>query len=155
MCFVAPEQKLFYGNFLSADSVESVYNLGLNFAKFLLPPGLVYNLFCGFRAENVLRPIVCYLTPSSPYWNQGLKFANVFTPWSCLLCVLWLQSRSCFTAIFVTWLRRKCIGSRGLMSLNFSRLGLVYYVFCGSRVEVVLRTIFVTWLFEPILEPAV
>ena len=30
------------------------------------------------------------------------------------------------------------------MSLNFSRLGLVYYVFCGSRVEVVLRTIFVT-----------
>ena len=42
---VTPEQKLFYSNFLSADSVESVYNQGLNFAKFLLPPGLVYNCF--------------------------------------------------------------------------------------------------------------
>ena len=30
---------------LLTSSVESVYNQGLNFAKFLLPPGLVYNCF--------------------------------------------------------------------------------------------------------------
>ena len=47
---------------LLTSSVESVYNQGLNFAKFLLPPGLVY--FCGFRAEVVLRPIVFFLPDS-------------------------------------------------------------------------------------------
>ena len=46
----------------------------------------------------------CFLTPSSV--NQGLNFAKIFTPWSCLHCVLWLQSRACFMAIFVTWLCR-------------------------------------------------
>ena len=61
-------------------------------------------------------------------------------------CVLWLQSRSCFAAIFVTWLCRACVGTRGLISLNFSRPGLVSTMFCGSRAEVVLRQFFVTWL---------
>ena len=65
-------------------------------------PGLVYSVFFGSRAEVVLWTIFCFLTVSSIYWNQGLDFAKFFTPWSCLLCVLWLQSRSCFTAIFVT-----------------------------------------------------
>ena len=55
--WLAPEQKLFYGNF-------------------------------------------CYLALLSVYWNQGLNFVKFFMPWSCLLCVLWLQSRSCFTEIF-------------------------------------------------------
>ena len=54
MCFVTPEQKLFYGNFLSADSVESVYNQGLNFAKFLLPPGLVLVYNCFVASEQKL-----------------------------------------------------------------------------------------------------
>ena len=58
MCFVAPEQKLFYGNF-------------------------------------------CFLTLSSMYWNQGLNFTKFFMPWSCLLCVFWLQSRSCFMDNFL------------------------------------------------------
>ena len=88
----------------------------------------------------------CHLTLSSVYWNQGLNFAKFFTRLSCLQCVLWLQSRSCFTAIFVTWLCRGCIGTRGLISLNFSCPGLVCYVFCSSRAEVVLGPMFVTWL---------
>ena len=77
MCFVTPEQKLFYGNFLSADSVESVFNQGLNFAKFLLPTGLVAS-------------------------EQKLFYGQ----------------------LFVTWLSRACIGTRSLISLNFSRPGL-------------------------------
>ena len=86
---------------------------------------LQVNMFCGSRAEVVLRPIFCYLTLSSVYWNLGLlnfakfvrpglfgsiaevvlrvNFAKIFTPWYCLHFVLWLHSRSCFTpAIFVT-----------------------------------------------------
>ena len=42
--------------FLFPDSIERVFNQGLNFAKFLLRPGLVYDLFCGSGAEVVLRP---------------------------------------------------------------------------------------------------
>ena len=110
MCFVAPEQKLFYGNFLSADSVESVYNLGLNFAKFLLPPGLVYNLFCRFKQKM--------------FYGQ----------------------------LFVTWLRRDRIGTRSLISLKFSRPGLVYYMFRGSRAEVVLRQFLLPDSVEHVLE---
>ena len=33
MCFVAPEQKLLYGQFLLPDSVERVLEPGANFAK--------------------------------------------------------------------------------------------------------------------------
>ena len=61
-----------------------------------------------------------FLLPlSSVYWNQGLNFAKFFTPWSCLHCVWWLQSRSCFTKIFVTWLCRACVRTRGLISIHF------------------------------------
>ena len=48
--------------------------------------------------------------------------------------------------IFVTWLCRACIGTRDLISLNFSGSGLVSTMSCGSRAEVVLRQFFVTWL---------
>ena len=41
--------------------------------------------------------------------------------------------------IFVTWLCRACVGTRGLISLNFSRPGPVSTMFCGSRAEVILR----------------
>ena len=85
-------------------------------------------MFFGSRAEVVLWTIFCFLTVSSIYWNQGLDFAKFFTPWSCLLCVLWLQSRSCFTAIFVTRLCRAFVRTRCLISLNFSYPGLVYYL---------------------------
>ena len=63
MCFVAPEQKMFYGQF------------------FLLPDSV----------ERVLKP-------------GAYTLAKFFTPWSCLQCVLWLQSRSCFTANFFCYL---------------------------------------------------
>ena len=96
MCFVAPEQKLLYGQFLLPDSVERVLEPGANFAK-------------------------------------------IFTPWSRLHWVLWLQSRSCFRAIFLIWLCQACVRTRDLISLKFSRPGLVYTVFCCSRAEVGLR----------------
>ena len=41
------------GHFFFPDSVERVYNQGLNFANFVLPPDLVHNLFCGSKAEVV------------------------------------------------------------------------------------------------------
>ena len=56
MCFEAPEQKLFYGNFLFPDCRACIRIRGLislNFSR----PGLVYDVFCGSRAEVVLRPI--------------------------------------------------------------------------------------------------
>ena len=65
---------------------------------------LQIDVFCGSRAEVVLRPI------------------------------------------FVTWLCRACVRTRGFISLKCSRPGLVYTEFSGSRAEVVLRPIFVTWL---------
>ena len=42
------------GQFFFPDTVERVYNQGLNFANFVLPPDLVYNLFSGSKAEVVL-----------------------------------------------------------------------------------------------------
>ena len=55
MSFVAPEQKLLYGQFLLPDSVERVLEPGANFAKIFTPWSLVYTEFCGSRAEVVLR----------------------------------------------------------------------------------------------------
>ena len=152
MCFAAPEQKSFYGNFLFPDSAERVYNQGLNFAKFYYP--LVLFTICFVAPEEKLfYGNFCYLTLSSVYWKQGLNFTKCFTPWSFLHCVLWLQKRSCFTAIFVTWPCRACIGTRGVISLNVSRPGLVYTVFCGSRREVVLRQFLLPHSVERALEP--
>ena len=110
MCFVAPEQKLLYGQFFLPDSVERVLEPGVNFAK-------------------------------------------IFTPWSRLHWVLWLQSRSCFTAIFLIWLCQACVRTRGLISLKFSRPGLVYTVFCCSRAEVGLRQFLLPDSVELVLEP--
>ena len=88
-------------------------------------PGLVYTEFCGSRAEVVLRQI---LLPDSVegVLEPGINFAEIFTPWSSSHCVLWLQSRSRFTAILVTWLCRACVRTRGLISI---RPGLVYNLF--------------------------
>ena len=110
MSFVAPEQKLLYGQFLLPDSVERVLEPGANFAK-------------------------------------------IFTPWSRLHWVLWLQSRSCFTAIFLIWLCQACVRTRGLISLKFSRPGLVYTVFCCSRAEVGIRQFLLPDSVELVLEP--
>ena len=104
--FVAPEQKLFYGQYFATWLCWACnWNQGLHFAKFFSCPGLVYNVFCCSRADVVLP-------------------------------------------IFVSWLCRVCIRTRGLIWLNFSHLGVIYNVFCGSRAEVVLRPILVTWLYR-------
>ena len=58
-------------------------------------------------------------------------------------CVLWLQSRNCFTGTFVTLLCRACVRTKGLIWRKFSRPSLVYTEVCGSRVEVFLRQFFV------------
>ena len=80
--------------------IKTMGLISLNFSR----PGVVYYVFCG--SEVVLRPVFVTWLWRVCIRNQGLNFAKVFTPWSCLHCVLWLQSRSCFTAIFVTWLCR-------------------------------------------------
>ena len=41
---------------------------------------LQINVFCGSRAEVVLRPIFCYLTLSGVYWNLELNFAKFLRP---------------------------------------------------------------------------
>ena len=114
---------------------------------------VLYKCVLWLQSRSCFAANFCYLTLSSVYWNQGLDFAKFFTPWSCLHCVLWLQSRSCFTAIFVTWLCWACVRTRGLISLKFSRTGLVYTVFCGSRAEVVLRKFLLFDSVERVLEP--
>ena len=102
-------------------------------------------MFCGSRAEVVSRQFF-FQTLSSVYYSHGLNFAKIFTPWSCLHWVLWLQSRSCFTAIFVTWLCRACIGTRGLISLSlltpWSCLHCIFWLQSRSC----FTAIFVIWL---------
>ena len=75
------------------------------------------NVFCGSRAEVVLRPIFVTWLCRACVRTRGFISLKFFTPW--LHCVLWLQSRSCFTAILVTWLCRACVRTRGLISINF------------------------------------
>ena len=154
MCFVAPEQKLFCGNFCYLTLSSVCWNQGLNFAKFLRP-GLVSTMFCGSRAERVLRQFFVTWLCRACVRTRGLNFAIIFTPWSCLHCVfnLWHQSRSCFTAIFVTWFCRACVRTMGLISLKFARPGLVYTVFCGSRPEVILLQFLLPDSVEGVLEP--
>ena len=152
MCFVAPEQQLFCGNFCYLTLSSVCWNLGLNFAKFFTPWSC-FHYVLWLHSRSCFTAIFCYLTLSSVCQNQGLNFAKTFTPWSCLHCVLWLQSRSCFAAIFVTWLCRACVRTRGLISLKFSRPGLVYGVFCGSRAEIVLLKFLLPDSVERVLEP--
>ena len=61
-------------------------------------------------------------------------------------CVLWLQSRSCFRAIFSFLTLSSVFITRGLISLIFlSPPDVIYSLFCGSKAEVVLRQFLVTW----------
>ena len=138
VCFVAPEQNLSCGQFVSwlyRACVGTRASISLNFSR----PGVVSTMFCGSRTEVVLRQFFVTWLCRACVKNQGLNFAKIFTPWSCLHCILWLQSRSCFMTISVTWLCRACVGTRFLISLKFSRPGLVYTVFCDTRAGVVLR----------------
>ena len=73
---------------------------GLISLIFLLPPGLVYNLFCGSKAEVVLRQFFVTWPCRACLRTRDLILPNFITPWSCLQRVLWPQSRSCFTANF-------------------------------------------------------
>ena len=52
---------------------------------------------------------------------------------------MWLQSRNCFTAIFVSWLCRASASNRSLTSLNLFFLASLVSMLCGSRAEVVSR----------------
>ena len=68
-----------------------------------------------------------------------LMFSLLFLANPCTILlqinVLWLQSRSCFTAIFVTWLCRAWVRTRGLNFITpWSCLQFVGN--CGSRAEV-------------------
>ena len=61
-------------------------------------------------------------------------------------CVLWLQSRSCFRAIFSFLTLSSVFITSGLISLIFlSPPDVVYNLFCGSKAEVVLRQFLVAW----------
>ena len=68
-------------------------------------------------------------------------------------CVLWLQSRSCYTANFCYLTLLSVYWNQGLISLKFSHPGLVYTEFCGSRAEVVLRQFFLSDSVKRVLEP--
>ena len=68
-------------------------------------------------------------------------------------CVLWLQSRSCFTANFCCLTLSSVHWNQGLNCAKFSRSGLVYTVFCGSRAEVVSRLFLLPDSVERVLEP--
>ena len=61
MCFVAPGQKLFHGNFFSRLCRACIRAMGLISLKFSRP-GLVYIEFCDSRAEVVSRQ---FLLPDS------------------------------------------------------------------------------------------
>ena len=53
LCFVAPEQKLFYGQFLLPDSVERVLEpRGLISLKFS-HPGLVFTIYSGLGQATI------------------------------------------------------------------------------------------------------
>ena len=82
MYFVAPEQMLFQGNYLFPDSVERVLsNRDINFAKICCSFDFGHKDFVASRADVV-------------------SWQFFFLPLS-LLCILWIQSRCCFKAIFV------------------------------------------------------
>ena len=85
-------------------------------------------------------------------WNQGLNFANIFTPWSCLSCVLWLQSRSCFAEFFLPGSVERVLEPGAYFLYTLLRPGLVYTVFCGSKAEVVLRQFLLPDSVERLLE---
>ena len=68
-------------------------------------------------------------------------------------CVLWLQSRSCYTANFCYLTLLSVYWNQGLISLKFSHPGLVNTEFCGSRAEVVLRQFFLSDSVKRVLEP--
>ena len=95
-------------------------------------------MFCGSRVElfyanfffRLLTLLSAFITRVS---------LNFYYP-----LVLFCGSRTevVLRPIFVTRLSRACIETRGLITLNFSRPGLVYHAFCCSRAEVVLRPIF-------------
>ena len=73
---------------------------GLISLIFVLAPDLVYNLFCGCKAEVVLRQFLVTWPCRAFLRTRDLILPNFIAPWSCLRCVLWPQSRSCFTASF-------------------------------------------------------
>ena len=116
MCFVAPGQKLFHGNFFSRlcrACIRAMGSISLKFSR----PGLVYVEFCDSSRSCFTAIFVTWLCRAC-IGTRGLISLSLLTPWSCLHCIFWLQSRSCFTAIFVTWLCRACVRTRGLIFVN-------------------------------------
>ena len=85
-------------SFLTLSSV--FITRGLISLIFVLAPDLVYSLFCGSKAEVVLRQFLVTWPCRAFLRTRDLILPNFIAPWSCLRCVLWLQSRSCFTASF-------------------------------------------------------
>ena len=85
-------------SFLTLSSV--FITRGLISLIFLSPPDVIYNLFCGSKAEVVLRQFLVTWPCRACLRTRDLILPNFITPWSCLQRVLWPQSRSCFTANF-------------------------------------------------------
>ena len=84
----------FFVTWLCRTCVRTRGLISLNFSR----PGLVYTVFCVTPEHKLFCGNFCYLTLLSVCYNQGFNFAKIFTPWSCLRCVLWLQSKRCFAA---------------------------------------------------------
>ena len=95
--------------------------------------------FRGSRAEVVSRQFFVSLLCRAFISSTGSISLYFFAP--CFFnCVLWLQSRSCFTAIFCFLALSSVDKQQGLNFAKFlCSLLLFVSVFCGSRAEVISR----------------
>ena len=105
------------------------------------------------QSRSCFMAIFCLLTLSRVFITWGLILLNFYYPLVLFtICFVASEQKMFYGQLFVTWLRRARIETRGLNSLTFSRPGLVYYVFCGSRAEVVLRQFLLPDSVENVLE---
>ena len=87
VCYVAPEQKLFYGN-LCFLTLSSVYQLqGFSFAKVFC--SLLLSVCFLAPEQKLFLGNFCFLSLSSVHHLRGLSFAKCFV----MQCVVWLHTR--------------------------------------------------------------
>ena len=109
-----------------------------------------------FRRRRVCLPIVYghfFVTCLCLYLDQGLNLAN-FSRAGLKMCFVTPEQKFFYGQLFIPWLCQVCIESKGLVSLNFSRPGLVTMFFWGSRVESLFcGQFFLPDFVERVLEP--
>ena len=84
-------------SFLTLSSVFMTRGL---ISLILYYPLILFTICFVVKAEVVLRQFLVTWPCRAFLRTRDLILPNIITPWSCLRCVLWPQSRSCFTANF-------------------------------------------------------